>query len=150
MKITMSELHELRDSNSEVLDELIEVGRWHVLHRLVFKKDDKMWECYYRKPTNDEWDKEDLNCEEVIETRETKTVYKKFLGPEWKELGDLDPGSWFRYDECLYQVYRVNEDDVQAYSIRDPRPTLQYFKKNMRVVPVIVEIKILEKIDVDN
>ncbi len=149
MKITMSELHELRDSNSEVLDELIEVGRWHVLHRLVFKKDGKLWECYYREPTNDEWDKEDLDCEEVIETRETKTVYKKFKGPEWKELGDLSPGSWFRYDECLYQVFKTDRAaEIEVYSIN--RSFLRYFSRKLHVVPVVVEIKILEKIDVDN
>ncbi len=147
MKITHNEMQEIWNSDSQLLDELVEVTRWAILHRLVFKKDSRIWECAFREPTNEEWDDEDLDCVEVVETRETKTVYKKFLGPEWKLLGDLSPASWFKYDECLYQVYRVEEDSIQAYSTIDPRPSLQHFKKDLRVVEVLVELKILEKID---
>ena len=71
MKIIHDELMDLWNSNEQVLDELIEVGRWHVLHRLVFKKDEKLWECHFREPTNEEWDEEEKttrNCQLVVRT----------------------------------------------------------------------------------
>jgi len=77
MKITHDEMHEIWNGDDQVLDELIETTRWAVLHRLVFKKDGKFWECSFREPATEdqEWDDDDLDCTEVFDHEVTVIKY---------------------------------------------------------------------------
>jgi len=109
LKITHKELIDMFTGDAEsILDELVETGRWHILHRLIFERDDKFYECHYREPVNGEWDSEDLECKEVTGYFSLVKTYAALV-QDLVEIESLAVGDCFVASGKTYQVVTTDQ-----------------------------------------
>mgnify|MGYP006920117490 FL=1 len=69
------------NSDRVVEDTMIYHERWSIVHRLIFKNNDKAYRTYYEEPATEEqeihpWEDEDeVECEEVIPVEANTTIW---------------------------------------------------------------------------
>lgn len=69
------------DSDCVIEDTMIDKERWSIVHRLIFKDNDKAYRTYYEEPATEEqemqpWEDEDeVECEEVIPVKVKTTIW---------------------------------------------------------------------------
>lgn len=69
------------DSDCVIEDTIIDKERWSIVHRLIFKDNDKAYRVYYEEPATEEqemqpWEDDDeVECEEVIPVEVKETVW---------------------------------------------------------------------------
>jgi len=75
-------LREDDDCTEEVLDEIIDNSRWSILHRRVFRFEDKFYETFYSVGATEqqderpyEYDGKEIECQEVEPVQVLVTVY---------------------------------------------------------------------------
>lgn len=69
------------DSDCVNEDTMIYKERWSIVHRLIFKDNEKAYRTYYEEPATEEqemqpWEDEDeIECEEVIQMKVKTTIW---------------------------------------------------------------------------
>lgn len=76
-------LNEDDDCTEEILNDIIDTGRWNHLYRRVFKFENKFYETFYSRGATEsqderpyEYDDDEIECQEVEPVQVTTTIYR--------------------------------------------------------------------------